>query len=176
MLTSLPEASDDSSQNEQQGANHGDDRERLSKKTKTPEEPGDEPDPLRGYGSPSVRESREGGDTTPPTAPPTLTVSVKAQAQPVAAAGADQEHEQEQGELEELVISEEQPCNGSPESNARCGEPPGSHAGTGQELPPADALQELQAALATAAQLATAPASPCPHGGSNQFSRVVHAL
>ena len=47
MLTSLPEASDDSSQNEQQGANHGDDRERLSKKTKTPEEPGDEPDPLR---------------------------------------------------------------------------------------------------------------------------------
>ena len=48
MLTSLPEASDDSSQNEQQGANHGDDRERLSKKTKTPEEPGDEPDPLRG--------------------------------------------------------------------------------------------------------------------------------
>ena len=47
MLTSLPEASDDSSQNEHQGANHGDDRERLSKKTKTPEEPGDEPDPLR---------------------------------------------------------------------------------------------------------------------------------
>ena len=47
MLTSLPEASDDSSQNEQQGANHGDDRERLSKKTKTPEEPGDEPNPLR---------------------------------------------------------------------------------------------------------------------------------
>ena len=47
MLTSLPEASDDSSQNEQQGANHGDDRERLSKKTKTPEEPGDELDPLR---------------------------------------------------------------------------------------------------------------------------------
>ena len=47
MLTSLPEAPDDSSQNEQQGANHGDDRERLSKKTKTPEEPGDEPDPLR---------------------------------------------------------------------------------------------------------------------------------
>ena len=47
MLTPLPEASDDSSQNEHQGANHGDDRERLSKKTKTPEEPGDEPDPLR---------------------------------------------------------------------------------------------------------------------------------
>ena len=35
MLTSLPEASDDdSSQNEQQGANHGDDRERQSKKAK----------------------------------------------------------------------------------------------------------------------------------------------
>ena len=47
MLTSLPEASDDSSQNEHQGANHGDDRERQSKKTKTPEEPGDEPDPPR---------------------------------------------------------------------------------------------------------------------------------
>ena len=47
-LTSLPEASDDdSSQNEQQGANHGDDRERQSKTTKKPGEPGDEPDPLR---------------------------------------------------------------------------------------------------------------------------------
>ena len=43
-LTSLPEASDD---NEQQGANHGDDRERQSKTTKTPEEPGDEPEALR---------------------------------------------------------------------------------------------------------------------------------
>ena len=39
MLTSLPEASDDSSQNEQQGANHGDDRERQSKTTKKPGEP-----------------------------------------------------------------------------------------------------------------------------------------
>ena len=37
-LTSLPESSDDSSQNEQQqGANYGDDRERLSKKTKSTE-------------------------------------------------------------------------------------------------------------------------------------------
>ena len=37
-LTSLPESSDDSSQNEQQqGANHGDDRERLSKKTNSTE-------------------------------------------------------------------------------------------------------------------------------------------
>ena len=35
MLTSLPEASDDSSQDEHNGANHGDDRERQSKKTKT---------------------------------------------------------------------------------------------------------------------------------------------
>ena len=37
-LTSLPESSDDSSQNEQQqGANYGDDRVRLSKKTKSTE-------------------------------------------------------------------------------------------------------------------------------------------
>ena len=37
-LTSLPESSDDSSQNEQQqGANYGDDRERLSKKTNSTE-------------------------------------------------------------------------------------------------------------------------------------------
>ena len=37
-LTSLPESSEDSSQNEQQqGANYGDDRERLSKKTKSTE-------------------------------------------------------------------------------------------------------------------------------------------
>ena len=47
MLTSLPEASDDSSQNEHNGANHGDDRERQSKTMKKPGEPGDEPDPLR---------------------------------------------------------------------------------------------------------------------------------
>ena len=37
-LTSLPESSDDSSQNEQQqGANYGDDQVRLSKKTKSTE-------------------------------------------------------------------------------------------------------------------------------------------
>ena len=39
-LTSLPEASDDSSQNEQQhGANYGDDQVRLSKKTNDDQEP-----------------------------------------------------------------------------------------------------------------------------------------
>ena len=104
-LTSLPESSDDSSQNEQQqGANHGDDRERLSKKTNSTESTQKASEAPRGYVSPS-RNLREGGDdSAPPTAPPTLTVSVKAPAKPVADAGSVQEN---------IVTEEDASSNGS---------------------------------------------------------------
>ena len=46
-LTSLPEASEDSSQNEQQGATYGDDQERPSKETNSHESAQNASEPLR---------------------------------------------------------------------------------------------------------------------------------
>ena len=84
--------SHDSSQNEQQdGANHGDDRVRQSEETKTRESAQLAPDSLRGYVSPSRAWRKGGEDSKPPTASPTLTVSVKAPAQPVAVASTAQD-------------------------------------------------------------------------------------
>ena len=97
--------SHDSSQNEQQdGANHGDDRERQSEETKTREGAQLAPEALRGYVSPSRALRKGGEDSKPPTASPTLTVSVKAPAQPVAVVRTVQE---------DVDTEEDTPSNGS---------------------------------------------------------------